>query len=351
MKKTIKSFSALITSLLMLTVIIGQLECAAAAKKINAELKTSSSTVGLGKTITLDVNLTFFEFTASDAGVYKISNLKVGYDASSFDYISLSKNGIEIEYNKTGNPVIISYNSAGYPDVETINKSCKLCSITFKAKTSASTGTANFILSQAVFTDSDNNTITSTAAPASVKVTITDSSSSQATSSSKAGKAYLDSLRIREGDLDPKFDKNITAYRCLVDNNVTKINVQYGADYRIYVSVTGVTDNLKVGENIVKVNLSGLGGSNVYTIIVTRSTVNGNYSSSSRSLTSSLSEVEQARLEGETTAMANYNKKMQAEKNRNFIIDIVLFFIILSELALIVLDRISKRTNKKTKKE
>ena len=58
----------------------------------------------------------------------------------------------------------------------------------------------------------------------------------------------LEELRVLNGDLSPKYDKNNNKYTVKISNNVSKVDFIFKEDEYLNIAVYG-NDNLKVGEN------------------------------------------------------------------------------------------------------
>ncbi len=65
----------------------------------------------------------------------------------------------------------------------------------------------------------------------------------------------LEDLRVLNGELSPKFDKNNNKYTVKVSNDVKKIDFIFKEDEYLNITVYG-NDNLKVGENYIIIAVS-----------------------------------------------------------------------------------------------
>lgn len=88
----------------------------------------------------------------------------------------------------------------------------------------------------------------------------------------KSTENNLNSLQVSPGSLSPAFSAGKTSYSMMVEETVTKITVSaVPVDAKATVSLNGVQNNLKPGDNTVKITVKAENGATkVYSILVTR---------------------------------------------------------------------------------
>ncbi|MCM1053584.1 MAG: cadherin-like beta sandwich domain-containing protein [Ruminococcus sp.] len=90
--------------------------------------------------------------------------------------------------------------------------------------------------------------------------------------------AKIMDLIVKNGELKPKFNKDINNYNVIVPNEVTSLDIEVILDdYKATYEIIG-NENFNVGDNTVQVVVTGSAGNkNTYTINVTRGTYANNY--------------------------------------------------------------------------
>ncbi|NLT11108.1 MAG: hypothetical protein GXY06_01655 [Clostridiaceae bacterium] len=88
----------------------------------------------------------------------------------------------------------------------------------------------------------------------------------------KSSENNLSSLQVSPGTLSPSFSAGKTSYSMTVEETVSKITVSaVPADTKATISLNGVQNNLKPGDNTVKITVKAENGATkVYSILVTR---------------------------------------------------------------------------------
>ena len=317
MKKN-KRFAAVVCFiLLLLSTMLFSVPASAATPKVEVSLKSNISSVRVGQTVILTVLL---DVTGGGDLIYNIDDLKIGYNNSLFDLVSVAKiASVDIS---EGNPVIISYDRNG-DACEDIND--ELATITLKAKSTAVLGAASFTItaSSDSFLDKAGATI-KFACNSPYTVTISDKMSDN---------CFLSNLIVNEGTLTPSFKKETTKYSVKVANSVSRINLQYDTEDDIAkVTVTNAS-SIKVGSNTVKVTVTAEDGTTKdYILTVTRA---------AEAAATDSSAISSSADSGMTADQ--YTKKLQQIQNRNLIIILILVFAVLAELAYILIEKFSKK--------
>jgi hypothetical protein len=338
MKRIVAGTICFILAVLMvLSVVVGLFGQAAVVNEVQISLKSSTLQAKQGDTVKVDVMMDTSDFTESDLGVQAFTGLKVTFDRNRFEYSTFESSYTVSKTNS--NELTISFNSSKSSSVQPIMDNTKLlCSLYFKVLASAavgSTGDISLNKTNAVFYDNNNfnSNITCTISNPII-IEVTDALSNN---------AFLKSLSTQEGNLKPTFNKNTTSYTVAVDNDVTRLNVIANVEDTLSkINIIGNT-NLKIGENTIQVIVTAQDGSSkIYKITAKRADGNNSSIESESSEESSTSSG--------LTADA-YTKKLQAEQNKNLLINLFLIFIILCLLAYIIVlkygDKLFKGKQKK----
>ena len=224
----------------------------------NISLKTNSSSVEIGKTVTATISV-----PDNISGTL--------YLTFPTDVLEFSKASAEVNVN--GGAINISIGKYGLAASQSVT-------ITFKTKTS---GTAK-LTAKAVELYDHNELEGVSLGDASTSIAVenkvvepsepTESESQQPTENEKSPNNSLKSLKLSAGTLSPKFKYNITKYTATVDYEVDKVIVSAKATHAkaVIESVTGNgTVPLKVGENKIEIVVRAENGVKaVYRITVTR---------------------------------------------------------------------------------
>lgn len=355
---------SILALLLLLSVFSGVLlrpQATTASGTVKVVLSSTSASVAQGKTVVVKVRLELTNFsssstssptptptstssssssssstststssTSSSDGIYSFTNLPIEYNQSLFEYKSSAALGAQSEEltitNSTfSNKVYISFETLSN---KPINASMDIATITFAAKPTANLEKGSFDVGEPYPTFIPYTQLPSS----SLIIEVSDRLSSV---------AYLSSLSLQEANLKPAFKKDIYNYTAVVDFTTTRVTPTYIAeDSGATVSFSG-NSNLKIGDNTVSVIVTAADGSvKTYKIVVTRTQTAASKNISDMvpnndSITGS--DLERAKLEGERTATDSFNVELERERNRNFLIQLFLAFVILCELFYIIL--------------
>lgn len=219
-------------ALIVFVIIINTIPMVNASSKVNATLDVNKSSIEQGDTFALSVKL-------SENNLMSY-NVKILFDSSSIECISNSQAGITVGADY----VVVSKNSTSDDLVGGI-----IANINFRAKTDAKIGLKAFTIDNSATSikKADDNDVTGTLGQTSINVIEKVLSSNN----------NLSSLKFDVGILTPSFDKNITSYTLVVENNVETINVDAKAE------------DFKFGKISIEGNKNLVEGNNLYTIIVT----------------------------------------------------------------------------------
>lgn len=346
MKRIVAGTICFILAVLMaLSAIVGLFGQAATTPSVNISLQSTATQVIQGNTFKVNVNMDLSGFGTSDVdGVFSFSDLKVSFNQSLFEVVYTTVPDAPAAYTATqsGNTILISFNKTKNAKYEPILEKTKtICSISFRVKSTAMLVSSEIGLTATKFYD---YTIASNSSNAEIKSTYSSPLSIEITNS-LSNNTFLKSLSVQEGNLKPAFNKNTTSYTVAVDNDVTRLNVVAEAeDATSKINVIGGNGNtnLKIGDNTIQVIVTAQDGSSkIYKITAKRASGDASTISESSSESSASS--------GVLTPEA-YAKKLQVEQNRSLLINLFLVFIILSELAYIIILKYGDKLFKKKQK-
>ncbi len=238
-----KSIRALLSSVLILCLLIPFLSVSAYAASAESKISLSTSTVYVGKNVTVTVKYT----SDSPMGGW---NFSLVYDSSFLEYVSGA------DSHKTGVCRFANVNM----DKESFKKELSF-SVTFKALKEGST-TLNVQTREIVGEDLNNMSVSD--GERTVKIT---KEPVYVPSDVKT----LSDLTVEGFEFTPAFDSSVTEYSLEVDYPVTSLNVAAIPTSKLASAKVSGADGFEVGENTVTVTVTAENGSKQnYIIKVTR---------------------------------------------------------------------------------
>ncbi len=212
-----------------------------------------------------EIIINFYIHDINDLGI-KDGYLELKYDSSVFSFVKVvsTYEGIESSVVNENGIVKITLTNDDY--ISDINKNTVLASIKFKVKDSALNGISTITMmgeDVSYVTDiNGNNNSCLSVGNKNLYFNVYNSNS----------EALLSNLIINKGNLNPKFDKNITNYNVTVSNNIDSIIISSNCT----VDGCNISGNgnkrLEVGKNVVRINVTSPNNkvTKTYTLIVTR---------------------------------------------------------------------------------
>lgn len=316
MKRNI--FKKVISMIVILLILITVATCSDAA---SYTISSSKSEVTVGDTFTITVRC------SSMAGKFTISgSSNVTITGTKTDFLDNSSMTVTVKANSVGTAKITvkAVDVADY-DANVVTGS-KSCSVTIKEKnvtqppviTNPNTNNnSNTNTNKNKNTDINKNTANSK----NKENADTNTKLTQEKEEAKApfGISYIDVQGIKYNEekepitLDKPFDMNIYEYNCDVSAEVKTLDIQYDAkEYNEYVSIVGLEEDLKTGENIVILKLSKEGETDqTYTIKINRK---------------------------EETIQANSDEMIEKESKEPIVISMPLGWFILMQIVILALE-------------
>lgn len=209
-------------------------------------ISSSATTVTAGETFTTTV-----QFQAGVA-LYT-AQMDIGYSTDLLELVNVER--VDASAAGSGNPFKMTFESDNGAKAATMAK------ITFKVKTTAPEGQkATVSVSNAYGSDANFG-----------KVVLASSTATITVASPKSTDASLSALTVEGQDLMPSFSAETEKYEMSVENSVKSLKISATAhDVKASVAITGA-NNLKEGENTVKVVVTAeAGNQKTYTITVLR---------------------------------------------------------------------------------
>lgn len=175
-------------------------------------------------------------------------NVSLTYDSSKLEYKSSSSDTSVIN---ASNPITITKGN----NIVSLSSNTNLATIVFGIKPNAKSGSTNLTLTSSGVTNVDKE----------IKATNT---SSMITIASLGSDATLNSLKIPNTTLSPKFDKNVTEYEANI-KDITEVTINAVAtDSNAKIMISDNYKNLVKGENNIKISVTAENGTTTKTYTI-----------------------------------------------------------------------------------
>lgn len=231
---------------------------------------TASKTITVGETgtITIGNGVTGrVDITSSNPSVASVSTSKL--------WIENGSASVSITAKKEGTATItVTANSLASADDGTPVSGSKTCTVTVKAKETPKTQTEQS--TQKTTTTTKTNTKKNTTTTKKTETVKPTEEKEEATPQWGISEVKLTAIKENEEkvdiELDKKFNINTYEYTCNVGADVKKIEIsQESHEYNDFVTISGIEEELKTGENIITLKLAKDGQKElIYTIKVNK---------------------------------------------------------------------------------